>query len=359
MHLRRLHIENFKGLKQLDVSFIREDGSVRPLTLLLGANGSGKTSVLQAIALVLSLATRKIAEPGDFTWPGFLLERIGSGGHTRIELELEFPGDELVVTRKLFDEWQPTIRRDLANSASVPSDTPQITLVYQDGRLRCEQGDSALSQCLGRYFIRTILRTNPWLRRQFRSVGDVFWFDQNRNLLVKNEETFRSDATGETMPGIEVLRQYLITWYAVHSSPRKATQTDYLHRLEALFARVFPGTRFVGVEPRPGLSATSPSDSYFLLQQEGRTYDLAEMSSGEQAVFPLIYEFVRLEIARSIVLIDELELHLHPPAQQTLLASLRTLSPDCQFLVTSHSPYLESAVPDDEEIRLKGGLLCL
>jgi len=82
------------------------------------------------------------------------------------------------------------------------------------------------------------------------------------------------------------------------------------------------------------------------------------MSSGEQAVFPILYDFVRQEVARSIVLIDELELHLHPPEQQALLAALRRLGPDCQFIVTSHSPYLESVTPPEEEVRLKGGLRC-
>jgi predicted ATP-dependent endonuclease of OLD family len=83
------------------------------------------------------------------------------------------------------------------------------------------------------------------------------------------------------------------------------------------------------------------------------------MSSGEQAVFPLIYEFIRLDIAKSIVLIDELELHLHPPQQQALLAALPKLGPDCQFIITTHSSYLEGVIPVEHEIRLEGGHSCL
>ena len=94
-----------------------------------------------------------------------------------------------------------------------------------------------------------------------------------------------------------------------------------------------------------------------MIERAGTTYDLAEMSSGEQAIFPLLFDFVRLEVARSIVLVDELELHLHPPQQQALLTSLRTIGPECQFLMTTHSPYLEAIMPDDEEIRLPGGTL--
>jgi predicted ATP-dependent endonuclease of OLD family len=83
------------------------------------------------------------------------------------------------------------------------------------------------------------------------------------------------------------------------------------------------------------------------------------MSSGEQAVFPLIYEFVRLDIRRSIVLIDELELHLHPPEQQRVLAALPKIGGDCQFFITTHSEFLTSTIPADRIVRLEKGLRCL
>lgn len=121
----------------------------------------------------------------------------------------------------------------------------------------------------------------------------------------------------------------------------------------------------VGVEAissRGYIGASGPfgaNDFYFLLEAQGRTYDLAEMSSGEQAVFPLVYEFVRLDISNSIVLIDELELQLHPPEQQRLLASLPRLGASCQFVISTHSPYLTDAIPNEHGIRLEGGSRCL
>ena len=69
MKLKRAYIENFKGIKgPLEIDFtspaFSKTGEIvnepRPLTCLLGDNGSGKTTVLQAIALTLSLASRQI-----------------------------------------------------------------------------------------------------------------------------------------------------------------------------------------------------------------------------------------------------------------------------------------------------------
>ena len=79
----------------------------------------------------------------------------------------------------------------------------------------------------------------------------------------------------------------------------------------------------------------SPSDYYFMLSDGNRTYDIEEMSPGEQSVFPMLYEFVRQRIRNSVVLIDEIDLNLHPPLAQSLLASLPRLGPNCQFVFTT------------------------
>ena len=160
--------------------------------------------------------------------------------------------------------------------------------------------------------------------------------------------------------GVEQLREYLVGWWAYYkSSFQDGQRKTYIKDLERRFAELFPGTRFLGTMPREGITAPSIRDFYFLLERDDRLYDLAEMASGEQAVFSLLYYFVLLNITRSIVLIDELELHLHPPAQQSLYAALPRLGPDCQFFITTHSEFLTGIIPGEREVRIRGGRLCL
>ncbi|MBK8434047.1 MAG: ATP-binding protein [Chloroflexi bacterium] len=154
------------------------------------------------------------------------------------------------------------------------------------------------------------------------------------------------------------MREYLIGWWGHHTTAARRGK-DYIEPLQTLLQKVFPKTQFMGLMPREQIGIPKANDFYFLLNQDGRDYDLAEMSSGEQAVFPLMYEFVRLNIKRSIVLIDELELHLHPAEQQRLLAALPKIGPDCQFFITTHSEFLSSVIPNEQEIRLGRGTLCL
>ena len=46
-------------------------------------------------------------------------------------------------------------------------------------------------------------------------------------------------------------------------------------------------------------------------------------------------------------LIDEIELHLHPPMQQALLRALPKMGQNNQFIISTHSDYIEQILPDD------------
>ncbi|WP_448564663.1 AAA family ATPase [Trichothermofontia sp.] len=48
-----------------------ETGLAKDLIVLVGVNGSGKTSLLQAIAVTLGTATDRLRNPSDLEWPGF------------------------------------------------------------------------------------------------------------------------------------------------------------------------------------------------------------------------------------------------------------------------------------------------
>ena len=96
-----------------------------------------------------------------------------------------------------------------------------------------------------------------------------------------------------------------------------------------------------------------------MLSDGYRTYDIQEMSAGEQSVFPMLYEFVRQQIRNSVVLIDEVDLNLHPPLAQAVLQALPVMGPNCQFLLTTHSRTISTLISQEQIYRLEGGRLCL
>ncbi len=59
-------------------------------------------------------------------------------------------------------------------------------------------------------------------------------------------------------------------------------------------------------------------------------------------------DFARWNINNSIIIIDELELHLHPPLQQTLVRALQKLGKNNQFIFTTHSDSIVNMFDEDE-----------
>jgi energy-coupling factor transporter ATP-binding protein EcfA2 len=85
---------------------------------------------------------------------------------------------------------------------------------------------------------------------------------------------------------------------------------------------------------------------------------LEQLSDGEKRLFSLFVDIARhlslhhplrrLTETAAIVLIDEIDVHLHPKWQRMIVPALERLFPNCQFIATTHSPFVVQAVREDE-----------
>lgn len=91
----------------------------------------------------------------------------------------------------------------------------------------------------------------------------------------------------------------------------------------------------------------------------GELHDIQYLSHGQRSVLFMVADLLsRLEILNphledprkspGIVIIDEIELHLHPTWQQTIIDSLLKIFPNIQFIITTHSPQVISTVHKDQ-----------
>ena len=368
MKVESISIRNFKRFDHLDLSFKNHTlNEVSDRFLILGDNGSGKTTLMQAVALPLVLATRQRKEIASFDWTGFVSGRYARWGRPTIELEVSFTADEIAATQEVASAWNEARSDDARERQPFvePGNQTAVRLTLDGERCRAGSHPEFL-QFQGRHYAYQLLQTDPLSRRYFARLPGFFWFDQFRNL---GSTLYPTANNGDGRSGVEEhdsyefgvarLREYLNGWQLARSSKSQPYTVNYLMQLENYYKRIFPGRSFAGVEPMPDFEVAAPKDYYFLLNDGHREYDIVEMSAGEQSVFPILYQFVRQQIAYSVVLIDEVDLNLHPPIAQQFVTQLNRIAPTCQFILTTHSEAVSAIIGQDETFRLPGGTLCL
>lgn len=101
-----------------------------------------------------------------------------------------------------------------------------------------------------------------------------------------------------------------------------------------------------------------------VVDKGGEAFALDQLSDGERTLLAVAADIARrLCLANptapdalaceAVVLIDEVELHLHPAWQRTVTSALQRTFPRCQFIVTTHSPQVLGEVPGDAVVLVK------
>lgn len=86
------------------------------------------------------------------------------------------------------------------------------------------------------------------------------------------------------------------------------------------------------------ISISTTNTSTLVFQQEGEILHLEQLSSGEKQMLLILMKVFLLEKKPSVLLMDEPEISLHISWQQSLIEVIRTLNPNCQLILATHSP---------------------
>jgi predicted ATPase len=327
-----------------------ETGLARDLIVLIGMNGAGKTSLLQAIAATLGVANGRLPRLHDLEWQGFNYELLGRnwGKFTpEVSLQVQFSLSEIQAVHD-FQQKLRTVGRDL----HPPAKKHIVTLKWRDERVQA--GTAAeLFQFKGREYAKQLVRSEGF--QAFERVGTTLWYTEQRTStsLTPEDQQHKLEITDD------VLRDRLSKWRQFHQdvetgkiSKLRPGQKDLYAEIEQAYRTVFPERSFEGPIPREGIDDIL-SEPWFYLYDGRNQYEISEMSGGERATFPMLMDFASWNIHNSVILIDEIELHLHPPMQQALLRALPKLGKNNQFIITTHSDYIEQLVPEAYVVRLE------
>ncbi|MHC5539566.1 AAA family ATPase [Singulisphaera rosea] len=372
MKLRRVRIENFRQIRYWEHEFTDSLQRVRDVTLLVGPNASGKTSILDAIAAAINPLTRINAiRPGL----EMSLKRIVRHGATfaSVEAEVEFSQEEVDTALAILGMMETKLKgeEDSIRESRLVSFSwtfPDPSGMHAHGRTECRPRDG-WSIFRSRSRVAQLLATQR-LRRPnlLESAGAVFTFDQHRSLFGRLIPRAIWDvlANSGSLPGlpptlpVESLSEpdrrttdprLLLLSMAIQEllPPRSTigqTESSDFERVREAYARI--------CHPHSIRGAVRDDLERFDIEfSNGPTpYGYDDLSSGEQMVLLILIRMASERIHRSILLLDEVELHQHPIWQRRLLDNLRQVGVDNQVIATTHSAYLRDVLPSSSVITL-------
>ncbi|THK36634.1 hypothetical protein EHS39_17660 [Ensifer sp. MPMI2T] len=305
--LKEVRLTNFKAIETLSIKLPPPPDPSERLAqalLILGENAAGKSSILEAIALALIDPDARldlVEEPGTLRLnPGFM----GAEG---------LPQKASAKVRLLFDNGQESTLTVRAKGYAQTSQT-QVPFVFGYGAYR--------------HYVRDLHDFKP-----SRPVLSLFHTDS----LLSNPENW--------LLGL--------------------SRTDYRSVVQALGV-IFGATEEIDVIYRDEAKGRCYVEMQIdpTAQKKSRT-PLSNVSSGFRTILALACDIMRWLMDRSvnpaftslisaegIVLIDEVEAHLHPRWKIQIMKGLRTALPAMTFIVTTHDPLCLRGMRDGEVVVL-------
>jgi hypothetical protein len=301
-----LRVRNVRGFRELDVEMVTtgESGSPRPITLVIGKNGTNKSTLLRAIALCL-------ADPTEAS--SLLSQPLG----TMVRAGAEVATIEVDVVEP--DGRASTLRREVAANGSkdfLPAtDTAQALPVFVCGY---GAGRSTVGSDSG---------------REYRVDDACASLYDYRRELIHPELTLRR------------LQDFLGSARYEHTLAGIKRVLD-LQPEDRIELKVGGGVELVGPDLGHGVPLDGWADGYrltflWLLDFYGRAMRADQIDSAGQV--------------RGIVLIDEVDQHLHPSLQAAVMPRLAELLPAAQIVATTHSPLVALGADPSELVVLRKG----
>lgn len=359
MMLKEIRLVNFRGIADITLPF------TRTTTAILGVNGVGKSAVLDALAIALSNMTERIAgqaakarniSPDDIK---------NDAAYSRIQVTADL-GIHASTSQVAAD----------GNGSGEPAQQPVHTLTtWAIARNRAAAEHPAeRSSDLDQLNAHTRLFNSRMLlaetNNQPTHLPLAVYYDVHRAVLdvpLRVKEKLKNtpreayhDALGH---GGTDFRGFF-AWFRDREdaeNERIRDEADYVDRdLQAVRAAVEGFTQFTDLRIRrkPSLRMT--------VKKNETELNVLQLSDGEKCLLALVGDLARrLSLLNTdkdnplhgegVVLIDEIDLHLHPKWQRSVVASLERTFPNCQFIITTHSPQVVGELAPKAVLLLRDG----
>ncbi len=320
MKVTSLQITNLRSISSAAFRF--QPG----FNLIVGVNGVGKSSVLDALSVCLSASVKRAnglrMRPRNFASSDI---RVGTG-ELNVECSLRIGSQE----------FRYLVHKPRETNAPQQDQTgmTRATSAFLGGRPEVTEGTGSEGRPLAVMF--STRRAVPSRRAPGKSmaVGGT------------------GAAFGNAFANRELRLREIAAWMRVQDFLR------FERASAATTLKVLEDTVQVFLEGYGGLRIDE-GERELLIDRGDSTVAVMHMSDGERGTLALVLDLTRRLVqanpemdnpvmqAEAVVLIDEIDLHLHPSWQRAIVHKLTTTFPRCQFIATTHSPQVIGEVKHD------------
>ncbi|MBK1785237.1 AAA family ATPase [Prauserella cavernicola] len=331
MYIRRVVLSGIKGFDNADLSLVGDDDSFDGWSVITGENGAGKTAFLKAIALALLGPDQAASLVPDFS--GWITDGLDSG---TISVEV-LPDHDHDKTRKGGFPVAGTFWAEIEIRRSDRMFDVSSADIFRNKKKGALNGPwQSLTPgwfSVGYGPFRRLYGSSPDAQRLMMLPGRV----------PRYATLFKEDAT--LAEGEEWVKT--LNYRRLEQNKEDATILDALLNLV--------GDNFL----RQGVAIDAVnSDGIWMRDSAGRKMPLSDMSEGYRSALAMLIDIFRHMVSvfgsenllsrdedgrtfidrPGVVMIDEIDAHLHPAWQREIGFWLKNHLPRIQFIVTTHSP---------------------
>lgn len=347
MEIEKISLTNIRGFRDESLSFGDN------INLIVGVNGSGKTTVLDGLAKAMSwLVNRTLNDRSQ----GYAIDEMDIRNGARasaIEVSIKHEGARF--------NWKVAKSARGASSQgrrSELSELNDLSRIFQ-GSLGDNPESASLPLVIYYPVDRSIVEI-PLRTRGKREFNQLSAYDD----ALKSAANFRRFFEWFRYKQEESLS------ILMDGLTERLNKGDALENIDDLpispAGRELDAVREAVYRFMPGFSdlRIMYSPLRMVVKKDGRRLNLLQLSGGEKTMLALVGDLARrLTLANpdiadpltgeAIVLIDEIDLHLHPKWQRNAISQLSTAFPNCQFILSTHSPHIITHVPPEDISALK------
>lgn len=316
MIVRSIKLTDFRGVENASLELDSH------LNLFIGVNGAGKSSMIDAITCLLSGFTKRmlsLTANNNPIAPKDVRNQSLNGCMVSIE----------VMDQEKLLNW--SFYKSSKTEKNGKSDTLALQSITKEYRMQMDENPNACLPIVVQYGVR-------------RSVTDIPLKISKKEFALQNETYI------DSLDCAASFRQFF-QWYRNQEDYENELKRDNaqfedrgLSAIRKALSIALPNYTDLRVRRRPTQG--------LYMSKNGVEYRLEQLSDGEKCYISLVCDIVRrLTLANPIgdilkghgvVLIDEVDLHLHPQWEKSIMECLHKAFPNVQFIVTAHSPLVAS-----------------